>query len=68
MATVPTTPAQKIDLVGSIMAFEDGQMNESEVVDFFQHLIDTGLAWTLQGSDGRMATRLIEAGHCTARA
>ena len=29
-----------------------------------QHLIDTGLAWQLQGSFGRTCAALIEAGIC----
>jgi fatty acid-binding protein DegV len=31
----------------------------------WQHLIDTGLAWTLQGWFGREANHMIEQGYCT---
>jgi len=43
--------------------FEDG--TEEEQIEAWQHLIDTGLAWSLQGSFGRMAKHLIEQGVCT---
>ncbi len=39
--------------------FEDG--SEDEVIEAWQHLVDTGLAWTLQGSFGRQALAMIEA-------
>ncbi len=48
-----------------IMAYEQGEMNEEECLDFFQGLIDTGLAWRLQGSYGRTAMSLINSGYCT---
>ncbi len=51
------------DLVGCIIAYEDGEMDEEQAVEFFQHLVDTGMAWTLQGSYGRTAKALIEAGY-----
>ena len=51
--------------VSQIMAYEQGEMSDDEMVEFFQQLIDSGLAWSLQESYGRMAMRLIEAGYCT---
>ena len=38
--------------------------SEEQVIEAWQHLIDTGLCWSLQGFFGRTATRLIEAGVC----
>ena len=45
-----------------IMAYENGEMSEPEIIDFFQYLVDTGMAWQLQGHYGRTATALIETG------
>lgn len=55
--------AQHPDLT-KIIAFEQGELDLDETVELFQELIDTGLAWSLQGSYGRTASRLIEAGYC----
>lgn len=38
--------------------------SEDEVISAWQHLIDTGLAWKLQGWFGRTAMHLIEKGVC----
>lgn len=40
--------------------------SEEQVIEAWQTLIDTGLAWQLQGWFGRTAARLIEDGICTA--
>lgn len=45
-----------------ILAYEEGGLDEYETVDLFQDLVDTGLAWELQGSYGREAQRMIRAG------
>ena len=36
--------------------------DETEVIAAWQHLVDTGIVWTLQGWFGRNAKRLIENG------
>ena len=50
------------NLVGKIVAYEEGGMSNSEYVAFFQELVNTGLAWKLQGHYGRTANLLIEEG------
>ena len=47
-----------------IIAYENGEMSQEQVIEFFQELIDTGHAWRLQGHYGRTALRLIEYGYC----
>lgn len=47
-----------------IAALEAGDLDEEETVQLFQRLIDSGLAWKLQGSYGRQAMALIDAGVC----
>ena len=57
--------AVKKPTIDQLMAYEDGQMTEEELIDLFQQLVDTGMAWQLQGHYGRTAMNLIEAGLVT---
>ena len=52
------------DIVGFMMAWENEDMTEKQVVEGFQHLLDQNLAHTLQGCYGRTAAALIEQGLC----
>lgn len=62
---VPGSDASKApDTLDFIMAYEGGELEEHEIVKGFQSLIDSGLAWSLQGHYGRTAMQLIEAGLC----
>lgn len=56
---------QGYDLVGAITDYEAGELDDDGVVELFQILVYTGLAWSLQGHYGRTATELILAGKVT---
>lgn len=55
---------KRFDLAQALDDFEGGRMGEEDVIGLFQFLIDSGLAWSLQGSYGRLAHELLESGLC----
>ena len=53
------------DITDRLIAFEGDELDDDQTIELFQELVDTGLAWQLQGAYGRSANRLIEAGLVT---
>ena len=53
-----------MDQIDKMMRYEQGELDVDEVIELFQELIDSGLAWGLQGSYGRTANQLIKNGLC----
>ena len=60
--------------VEKMMAYEAGNIGDAntpldeqeDLIEFFQELVDSGLAWQLQGHYGRAAANLIRLGYVTA--
>lgn len=50
------------ELTDKIMQYETGELSDEESIGLFQHLVNTGLAWQLQGSYGRTAKILLDRG------
>ena len=53
-----------INLTEQLIAYECGNLTESQTIQLFQHLIDSGVVYFLQGHYGRRAEALIELGLC----
>jgi len=53
---------ESTDIVGKIMAFEQGELENEEVYALFQFLLDSGMIYSLQGSYQRLAEDLLLAG------
>jgi hypothetical protein len=62
--TTPTSTTER-SLVSLICDYESGLMDAADTIALFQRLIDTGMAWRLQGSYGRTAALMLQQGHCT---
>ena len=54
----------KFDIVGFMIAFEDGDCDRDTTIYGFQQMINDGSVWKLQGAYGRLAQQLIERGYC----
>jgi hypothetical protein len=53
------------DVVNGLLAWGNNELDQDGVIELFQHLVDSGLAWQLEGHIGRCAQSLIDAGEIT---
>lgn len=51
-----------MDLTSQIIAYEDGDLSDEDTIKLFQSLVDSGMAWELQGMYGRQAAQMISDG------
>lgn len=66
---IPSRPASQsdwtpYDAVAACEGFDGIEHDEIDLISAWQFLIDSGLAWSLQGSFGRQAKYMIDAGVC----
>ena len=54
------TTIKAVDIIDGFIAG-----SAQDIIHAYQHLIDTGIVWSLQGRYGRQAKHLIEVGLCT---
>ncbi|KKM72826.1 hypothetical protein LCGC14_1416520 [marine sediment metagenome] len=59
---MPTTE----ELMNRVLQYEMKELDDAAVIDLFQDLVDTGMAWNLQGIYGRTACELISLGYIDA--
>jgi hypothetical protein len=52
--------------IDTLIAFENGDLDDDAVITFIQDGIDKGWVWQLQGFYGRTAQSLIDVGLCHA--
>lgn len=50
------------DVVDQIVAYESGELSDDDTIALFQGLVNSGLAWRLQGHYGRTAQAMLNAG------
>jgi hypothetical protein len=56
----------KRGIVDDIMDYEMGELSNAKTIKMFQKMVNDGSAWKLQGSYGRTAMSLLDAGYIKA--
>lgn len=51
-----------MNLSDMIVKYEQDELTDDQIIQLFQELVDTGLAWNLQGHYGRRAYEMLGEG------
>lgn len=58
----PKPKTKPFDVVGFMMSYEMGECSDTQMIEGFQELLNSGIVWRLQGHYGRTARALLEDG------
>jgi hypothetical protein len=64
---IPPAPSLPAETWYAMFKWEAGELSEDDTITLFQALVNTGLAWRLQGCYGRTAMAMINADTITRR-
>lgn len=59
------TNTEDTGLLDQMIAWEEGEITYEGMIALFQELVNSGLAWQLQGMYGRQASAMLDAGVIT---
>jgi hypothetical protein len=59
------TNTEGTGLLDQMIAWEEGEISYEGMIALFQALVNSGMAWQLQGMYGRQAAALLESGEIT---
>jgi hypothetical protein len=65
MPAQESSTQQRFDVVGFVMDYESGALDEESIIEGFQRLVNSGTVWHLQGSYVRAAHEMIRLGLIT---
>lgn len=51
-----------MNMLDQIIAYENGELDFDATLELFEDLVNSGLAWQLQGHYGREAQRMLDEG------
>ena len=51
-----------MNITARIIAYEQGELDDEQIIDLFSDLLNSGIVYSLQGHYQRLCQRLLDAG------